>query len=125
MRRTRTTIDPVKLDDEILVAAKRLFDSGVVPTNERIRAEVHRGMHMIRQRIEYLEEQNRWPYRVRKHRRSARAIAGGGSAGMSSVTPEPKPEPSDSELSLDGLIAKVRRIRAADAERCSQTARAR
>lgn len=103
--RTLSDAQILAIDGEIEAAAKVLHAAGGHPTIESVRKVIHRSPRIITQRIEYLAEQNRWPY-VRHTRSSPRF--NGGRAPKADPPPKPKRTVNLDKMPLDELRAYVR-----------------
>lgn len=103
--RTLSDAQILAIDGEIEAAAKVLHAAGRNPTVAVLCKIVHRGGRLVFQRIEYLAEQNRWPY-VRHTRSSPRL--NGGRAPKADPPPKPKRTVNLDKMPLDELRAYVR-----------------
>ncbi len=103
--RTLSDAQILAIDEEIIAVANAIHAAGGHPTIEAVRKAIHRSPRIITRRVEYLEEQNRWPY-VRHTRSSPRL--NGGRAPKADPPPKPKRTVNLDKMPLDELRAYVR-----------------
>jgi hypothetical protein len=105
------------IDEQIIAVANAIHAAGGHPTIEAVRKVIHRSPRIITRRVEYLEEQGRWPY-VR-HTRSSPRLTGG---RKPKADPKPKRTINLDKMPLGELYRHVRHLHVKDAGRLRKMA---
>lgn len=112
--RILTDAEILVIDEQIIAVANAIHAAGGHPTIEAVRKVIHRSPRIITRRVEYLEEQGRWPY-VRHTRSSPRL--NGGRAPKADPPPKPKRTINIDKMPLGELYRHVRHLHVKDAGR--------